>query len=368
MTETEKLLDRNTFRELVFERDNYCCVICGQGAKDNVQIDGHHILERRLWDDGGYYMSNGATLCDKGKDGCHYAAETTWISVEEIREKAGIDKPKIPEDMYSDNIYDKWGNIILADGRRTKGPLFTDENVQRVLHDYNRFEYISLGEELIGELQPIEFIEYVKYPRTYHLPWSPGITDDDRIMKNLNVFEGKRVIVTRKMDGENFTGYRSYTHARSVDGRHHYTRDWAKNFWMQRSYELPEGWRVCAENLYAVHSIRYDDLETYFMAFSIWNEQNICLSWDETKEWLELLEIPSVPVLYDGIWNEDKIRGLYDEKTDIDIHEGYVVRLADSFEYKHFRQSVAKFVRPNHVASQKHWFYGSNNHEINGVK
>jgi hypothetical protein len=137
---------------------------------------------------------------------------------------------------------------------------------------------------------------------------------------------------------------------------------------MQRSYELPEGWRVCAENLYAVHSIRYENLPGYLLGFSIWNERNECLSWDETVEWFTLLDMPIVPVIYDGIWNEEAIKKLYNEKTDRDTHEGYVVRLADSFEYKDFRQSVAKYVRARHVQSQKHWFYGSNNHDVNGIK
>jgi hypothetical protein len=138
---------------------------------------------------------------------------------------------------------------------------------------------------------------------------------------------------------------------------------------MQRSYELPEGWRVCAENLYAVHSIKYEDLPGYLLGFSIWNERNECLSWDETVEWLTLLNMPIVPVLYDGIWDEAKIKTLYNEKTDRDTHEGYVVRVADQFEYKNFKTSVAKFVRSNHVATQKHWMYGTGRqHETNGVK
>ena len=365
-----KLLDRNDFREAVFNRDNNQCVICGDGLHNGIPIDAHHIIERRLWTDGGYYLENGATLCDKGKKGgCHYKAETTYLSVEDIRIAAGIDRIVIPEDMYSDHVYDKWGNTILTDGRRTKGPLYGDESVQKVLADYNMFEYLSRGEELIGDLEPLEFVDYVKYPRTFHLPWSSGVTDDDRVMNDLSCFEGKHVVVTRKMDGENFNGYRDYSHARSVDGRHHYTRDWAKNFWMQRSFELPEGWRVCAENLYAVHSIRYNDLPGYLLGFSIWNEMNQCLSWDETKDWFELLDMPTVPVLYEGIWDEQKIKNLYDEKTDYDTHEGYVVRIAGSFDYKDFKTSVAKFVRKNHVATQKHWMYGyGKQHEMNGME
>jgi hypothetical protein len=356
------LLSRNEFRNKVFERDSHRCVICGAMAGDPqvadiTRLDAHHIIERRLWTDGGYYLDNGATLCSfnglhGGPGGCHVKAETTELSVEDIRIAAKIERIVLPEDMYSDHVYDKWGNVILSNGKRTKGPLFYDESVQKILSHHPDFDTM--------------FVEYVKYPRTYHLPWSPGKTEDDRTFQDLSVFEGKRVIVTRKMDGENFSGYRDYCHARSVDGRGHYTRDWAKNFWMQRSYELPEGWRVCAENLYAVHSIKYKDLPGYLLGFSIWNEKNECLSWDETVEWFSLLDMPIVPVLYDGIWNDAAIKKLYDEKTDRDVHEGYVVRLADSFEYKNFKTSVAKYVRANHVGTNAHWMYGAGRqHDVN---
>lgn len=346
-----KLLSRDEFRQAVFDRDAHTCVICGMQDLTGATVDAHHIIERRLWDDGGYYVDNGATLCDQGEHGCHMKAEITTLSVDQIREAVGIQKPIIPEFMYGDHVYDKWGNIELANGTRTRGNLFYDDSVQKVLKKHPDFENL--------------FVDYVKYPRTYHLPWSDGLTDDDRVMKDMKVFDGQRVVVTRKMDGENFTGYTDYCHARSIDGRHHYTRDWAKNYWMQRSYELPLGWRVCAENLYAVHSIAYDDLSSYLLGFSIWNERNECLSWDDTVEWFTLLDIPMVPVLYEGIYDEAVIKTLYNEKTDYDSHEGYVVRSASSFEYKDFKTSVAKYVRANHVQSQKHWFYGKNDHDVN---
>ena len=197
-----------------------------------------------------------------------------------------------------------------------------------------------------------------KYPRTLHLPWSESITDDDKVLPSVNVFYGKRVIVSEKMDGESFTGYSDgYTHARSLDGRSHPTRDWVKQFWAQVRAELPEGWRVCGENLYARHSIHYKSLSTYFMGFSIWNDQNICLSWDETLEWFSLLRIMPVPVLYNGIFDEMKIMKLWNPMRSKES-EGYVVRLADSFKYDDFTKSVAKFVRKNHVGDSPHWMYG----------
>lgn len=52
------LLTRDDFREFVFKRDNHKCVVCGEPA-----VDAHHILERRLFHDSGYYLDNGASLC-----------------------------------------------------------------------------------------------------------------------------------------------------------------------------------------------------------------------------------------------------------------------------------------------------------------
>lgn len=344
-----ELLSRDAFRQSVFERDGFKCVVCG---RNDLPLDAHHIIERRLWDDGGYYLANGATLCDDGVNGCHYQAEQTKISVYDIIEKIGLKRPLLPDTMYDDLVYDKWGNTILENGKRTKGPLFNDESVQEVLK-------WCLN----------EFTTYVKYHRTYHAPWSLGINDDDKVIKDISNFVGKRVIVTEKMDGENFTVYQDYCHARSVDSKNHYTRNWAKNFAMNYiSPNLPDGWRMCLENMYAVHSIKYNDLDSYLLAFSLWDDKNVCLSWDETLEYFELIGVKSVKVLYDGVYDECKIKKLYDEKM-YDTCEGYVIRLADSFHYKDFHKSVMKFVRSGHVQTSKHWMYGyGKTHDLNGIK
>lgn len=197
----------------------------------------------------------------------------------------------------------------------------------------------------------------MKYSRTYHLPWSEGMNDDDRMMPSVAGLEGQRVIVTEKMDGENTTMYRDYIHARSVDSRHHSSRDWVKQFWSTIAHDIPEGWRVCGENLFAKHSIGYENLPTYFMGFSVWNDRNQCLPWDETLEWFELLGIKPVPVLYDGPFDEKAIRSLW-TPPDWETREGYVVRVADGFAYSEFRHKVGKFVRKDHVRTVKHWMHG----------
>ena len=90
-----QLLTRDDFRERVFLRDSHRCVVCGDSG-----VDAHHILERRLFSDGGYYLENGATVCERH----HIECEQTIISVEQIREFAGITKPVLPEHMYSDVV------------------------------------------------------------------------------------------------------------------------------------------------------------------------------------------------------------------------------------------------------------------------
>lgn len=197
-------------------------------------------------------------------------------------------------------------------------------------------------------------MEKHKYPRTLHVPQSPGASSDDKILKSCDHFIGKRVIVTRKMDGENFTGYANgETHARSIDGRSHWTRNWAKNYWTRRSYMLQSGYRVCAENLYAQHSIAYMDLPTLLPLISVWDRQNNCLSWDDTKGWAIRLNMEPVPVLYDGMWDEALFLSLHDP-----AHEGLVVRVADAFHYDQFADNVAKYVRAGHVTTSDHWMHG----------
>ena len=328
-----ELLTREKFREAVFERDGRKCVFCPNPAKD-----AHHILERRLWPDSGYYLANGASVCEEH----HIKCEQTLIPLDEVRKACGIKKVILPPHFYDDQDYDKWGNPIMPSGQRLMGELFQDESVQKVL-------------ERGGVLN--SFTHHVKYPRTFHLPWSEGMNDDDRMMDSTESFVGKRVIAAEKMDGENTTLYQDYIHARSLDGNSHISRDWVKQFWSTIRMDIPENWRVCGENLYAKHSIGYDSLPTYFMGFSIWLPDNTCLSWDETQEYFELLGITSVPVLYDGIYDEKAIKALWDNKS-WGTQEGYVLRVADAFHAREFKTKIGKFVRAKHVQTAKHWMFG----------
>ena len=194
----------------------------------------------------------------------------------------------------------------------------------------------------------------VKYPRTPHLPWSPGFTADDLHHRDLRRFDGQEVVVTEKMDGENTSLYRDAIHARSLDSAHHPSRAWVKGLHGRIAHLIPEGWRLCGENCYAVHSLTYAALPSYFFLFSIWDEQNSCLGWTETEEWAALLELELPPVLYRGPFSERRLRGLT-AGLDPERQEGIVVRLAAGFSYGEFGQSVAKWVRAGHVTTDQFW-------------
>jgi hypothetical protein len=325
------LLSREEFKRAVFARDHSRCVVCGAEG-----VDAHHILERRLFPDGGYYINNGVTLCEA----CHFEAECTRISPGDLRERAGIRCLVLPPHLYEDQGYDKWGNPILDNGQRLPGELFDEESVQRVLKPYIHV-----------------FTNRVKYPRTAHLPWSPGFNPKKKDIKLtqdvLATWEGLEVVVSEKMDGENTTWYKDGLHARSLDYSPHESRTRIKAMWAERSYDIPAGMRICGENVTAKHSIKYTNLRSYFLAYSVWQGME-ALAWAETMEWCQLLNIATVPVLYQGRY----FPGLEIEilrAMDLEKQEGFVIRPAGRFHMKEFPVRVGKYVRQDHVQSDEHW-------------
>ena len=199
--------------------------------------------------------------------------------------------------------------------------------------------------------------EKKKYPRTPHLPWSEGVASDDIRITSLAHLVNKDVVVTEKMDGENTTIYTGGVyHARSMDSVYHKSRSRVASLATKLSHDIPDGWRICGENLLAVHSIYYSCLPDYFLVFSIFDENNVCLSWKDTVDWCEMLGLKHVPVLYKGPWDEAKVKACFKGRSSCGIsQEGYVVRNAESFSYEKFSQNLAKMVRANHVQTSQHW-------------
>jgi hypothetical protein len=320
---------RETFQKEVFHRDNNRCVCCEKPA-----TAAHHLMERRLWDDGGYHLDNGVSLCDED----HLLAEKTLISPQELREKAGIKTVILPPHLDPDKVYDKWGNPHLNKDTRARGELFYEPSVQKILNE-------------AGVLSC--FTDRVKYPRTMHLPWSPGLQNDDRRIESLQGLAGQEVVVTAKLDGENATMSRNYIHARSLDSKDHPSRNWVKSLWGQIKHEIPEDFLICGENLYAEHSIHYDNLPSYFAVFNMW-DRGRRLSWDEMTGYCELLGLEHVPVLWRGTWDEEKTKELC-QNLNPESHEGVVVQVTREIRAGEWRMTSAKFVRKGHVQTTEFW-------------
>jgi hypothetical protein len=94
------LLTREQFRERVFASTAGRCVVCFEPA-----VDPHHIMDRALWPDGGYYWENGAPLCVKH----HYEAEMGRIQPSSLRMMMGIHDTYLPPGLDPRYEYDKWG-------------------------------------------------------------------------------------------------------------------------------------------------------------------------------------------------------------------------------------------------------------------
>ena len=295
----------------------------------------HHLIDRRLWEESAAdMMENAVALCAE----CRARADQTTLSPAALREAAGIARIALPEHLDPELAYDKWGSPCLPNGTRLRGELFYERDVQ---------ELLAAG-GVLGD-----FLPWCKYPRTLHFPWSPNLQNDDRLLTSLGGFEGEEVVATLKLDGENTTMYRGYIHARSLDSKHHPSRDWVKALHGRIAHEIPEDFRICGENLFGEHSLHYGSLPDYFAVFNIW-ERGDALDWDATVSYCEMLGLHHVPVLWRGMWDEKTIRDVT-MGLDPAKHEGTVVRVTRAIKAGEWKRVVGKCVRSNHVTTDQFW-------------
>jgi hypothetical protein len=211
-----------------------------------------------------------------------------------------------------------------------------------------------------------------KYSRTYHYPFSPGTTSDDRINHQYwaDIQAIKTIVHTEKLDGENNCLSRHGVFARS-----HATPTesaWTKALrerWSLIKNDLGD-LEIFGENLYAIHSIEYQRLEQHYFVFAV-REHDRWLSWEEVKFYASMLDFPTVPELKIPSQNIDResfeheIKQIINEPSvfgSIDIleqkpcvKEGIVSRNADGFHVDDFSKNVFKYVRKGHVKTDEHW-------------
>ena len=212
-----------------------------------------------------------------------------------------------------------------------------------------------------------------KYGRTYHYPFSPGTTSDDRINHTYweDIREINTLVHTEKLDGENNCLSRYGVFARSHAAPT--TSPWTSQ--LRQRWELLKNdlgdIELFGENLYAVHSIEYKRLETHFYVFAV-RCLDKWLSWEEVKFYAALFDLPTVPELCTEQVNgltaetlkqhviclagEPSVFGSRDALTGMDCtREGVVTRNTDEYLTTDFARHVFKYVRQGHVQTDEHW-------------
>jgi ATP-dependent DNA ligase, homolog of eukaryotic ligase III len=201
-----------------------------------------------------------------------------------------------------------------------------------------------------------------KYNRTYHLPWSPGTTSDDRIAKDFTNLLGREIVITEKLDGENcgFTTEGVYARSHATFTTSPWSRKVREIHETFIKNKLPQDVYMFGENMEGIHSIEYNSLDSYFYLFGV-REDKTWLSWDDVNEYSLVYDLPTVPVLFRGVVNNhDELKSLTDKLVNQEsffggMREGIVVRVTDSFIDDEFHKSALKWVRKDHVTTDSHW-------------
>lgn len=210
-----------------------------------------------------------------------------------------------------------------------------------------------------------------KYGRTYHYPFSPGTTSDDRIHHDYwnQVSHLNQIVHTEKLDGENtcLNQYGVFARSHAAPTRH----PWAnhlKERWEFIKHDLQD-LEIFGENLYAIHSIQYTKLEQHFYVFGI-RELDQWLSWEEVQFYAGLLDFPTVPELAivkpteQNVFEQAVLQLVQKESQlgSMDVHthetcsmEGVVSRNMETYRVDDFRDNVFKYVRKDHVKTDEHW-------------
>jgi hypothetical protein len=206
-----------------------------------------------------------------------------------------------------------------------------------------------------------------KYPRSFHLPWSPGGTSDDKRLADVSPLLGVEVVITEKCDGSNLTYTRSNVFSRSHAGPPgHPSFDLAKATHARVGHQLGAGLSLFCEYCYAVHSIEYEALPDYSLVFGARDdERGLWWDWDLVAAQAHDVGLPTVPVLFRGtVATERELAALTtalaaEPSAFGGIREGVVVRRAGEFSDAMFSKSIAKWVRLGHVQTDEHWMHQS---------
>lgn len=244
-----------------------------------------------------------------------------------------------------------------------------------------------------------------KYGRCLHAKISLGTTSDDRFMPDgyVKAFaDMPELVMTEKLDGQNNCFKKEGVFARShVAPTAHPWDKPMRERWGLIKNDLG-GLELFGENMYGIHSVAYNNLESYFYVFAA-RENGKWLSWEEVKFYAGMYDFPTVPeidikvtlkefyenrkdnitlnrvsentVLADWLdvnlgmtWEQSVdtpgLLGGFDPSTGEPASEGFVIRNIEGYEsrnagvidvHENEFNNLFKLVRKGHVKTDEHW-------------
>lgn len=203
-----------------------------------------------------------------------------------------------------------------------------------------------------------------KYNRTHHLPWSPGLQNDDRVMTSIAGLIGVPLVITEKMDGGNYCMQHDASYPRSPN---HSGAGWwydmVKAEHGRVKWQIEPDIAIFGENVQAVHSIVYEGgLPGPYLVFGVLDlAENVWWGWEYVKFQAEVLGLPTVPELWRGVVrSREALKEITEDLATRasehgSVREGLVVRRQAAIPDDQFHLQVGKWVRRGHVQTDQHW-------------
>ena len=213
--------------------------------------------------------------------------------------------------------------------------------------------------------------EYIhKFPRTSHIYNIGGATKDDRIISktDLSLFLNQDVNVTEKVDGAQIGLSIDENYKILIQNRSHYicssTHSQFKilDKWIEQNSNdlysiLDKDTILFGEWMYMKHSILYNRLPDYFLAFDLYSKKNkIFYNRKILEEKLKGTSIKIVRQIYQGKVNKQKLLDLIQQQSEYTNSrvEGVYLKIFDG----DFVKNRCKLVRNDFLSSDKHWTKG----------
>jgi atypical dual specificity phosphatase len=210
------------------------------------------------------------------------------------------------------------------------------------------------------------------FPRTKHLPWKPNASRDDLIASEAEcriIFESSRVSVTEKVDGANV----GIAKGPIIRNRNHIlhkgysARTAAKlqfspiyNWYYENAAcfdklidEAGSYVSVFGEWLLALHSVEYDKLPSYFLAYDVYDPMaKRFMDPGDARTLLIMAGFSTVPELFFGtVKSYAQLEELTYQKTELSstaLREGVYLKVGDKDWVTH----RFKMVRQNFIAGE----------------